>query len=74
MWIASQVKGVAYGEVLGTIVLLYALVLIYSYFRNLYNSKGNDAKARLKRTIAGHWLYCNLLALGAVNRSPLALP
>ena len=65
MWAACQVKGVVYGEVLGTIVLLYALVLKYSYFGNLYNSKGNDARAGLKRITAGHELYCNLL--GGVN-------
>ena len=56
-------KGVACGEVRGTIVLLDALVLEYPYYGNLYNSQGNDPKAILERSMAEHQLGFNLLAL-----------
>ena len=56
-------KGVACGEVRGTIVLLDALVLEYPYYGNLYNSRGNDPKAILERSMAESQLGFNLLAL-----------
>lgn len=56
-------KGVACGEVRGTIVLLDAPVLEYPYYGNLYNSQGNDSKAIAERGMAEHQLGFNLLAL-----------